>query len=169
MSVMTHRSDAPPPPPRRRAPRSKSERVRPIVLTGLLALVIAAIAVAVSWTHAPWRDYVHRKPASYVELTVVNPQALPSTFVAGQVVSWSFAIHNVEPSGTHRTVGWVTSVRDTVTGKTAVVNQASAVIEGGSVKTVRDDLTIAGTHRSEVIVKLGTGQQVDFYVTPRTG
>jgi hypothetical protein len=138
------------------------------VAAGLVALVIAAIFVAVSWTHAPWRDYVQRKPPSYVELTVVQPQALPATFVAGQPVQFDFSINNVDKAGTHRTIDWVTSARDTVTGRTTISSRGSAVIAAGSAKTVSQQVTLGGTHRGEVIVKLGTGQQIDFYVSPRT-
>jgi hypothetical protein len=170
MSVMTHRTEpAGPPPsaPRRRAPRRSYRPPRAVTATGLVVLVVFLIVVAVSWTHAPWRDYVRRKPPNYVELTVVRPQALASTFVSGHPVRFDFSINNVDQAGTHRTITWVTSVRDTVTGHTVVADRGSEAIAAGSVKTLSQQVTIRGTHRSEVIVKLGSGQQIDFYVSPK--
>jgi hypothetical protein len=168
MSVMTHRTDQAEPPPRRRAPRRSLRPQRAIAAAGLVVLAVVLIFVAVSWTHAPWRDYVQRKPPSYVEVTVVRPQALPTTFVSGQPVHFDFSINNIDKSGTHRAIAWVTSVRDTVTGHTTVIDRGSAVIAAGSAKTLSERVAIDGTHRSEVIVKLDTGQQLDFYVSPRT-
>jgi hypothetical protein len=80
-------------------------------------------------------------------------------------VRFSFLINNVGKSGTSKTVDWTTSVRDTETGQTQPVSSGSAVIDAGSAKNVSEQVTIEGSHRSEVIVKLGSGQQIDFYVT----
>jgi hypothetical protein len=68
MSVMTRAADhrkAPPP----RAPGNRNARTAR-VLAGLVVGVIL-VAFAVSWTHAPWRAFVHRKAPSYVELSFV--------------------------------------------------------------------------------------------------
>jgi hypothetical protein len=137
----------------------------PAVVAALVALAVGLVFFAVSWTHAPWRDYVRRKPPAYVELTFVGPASLPATFRSGQPVRFSFLINNVGKSGTSKTVDWTTSVRDTETGRTQPVSSGSAVIDAGSAKTVNEQVTIEGSHRSEVIVKLGSGQQIDFYVT----
>ena len=178
MSVMTRPADGTGPPedpphppeppdlPDPPGPRGPVGR-RPVVVAGLAVLAIIAIFIAVSWTHAPWRDFVHRKPPSYVELTVVGPQALPSTFLAGEPVSFAFSVKNVDQSGTRRNVTWVTSVRDTVTGHSDAVNHGSAVVEAGSTKTVSEQVSIDSTHRTEVVVRLGTGEQIDFYVSPQ--
>jgi hypothetical protein len=161
------RPDEPVPPARQE--RGSAGTKRTALMAGLTLLVVVAIFVAVSWTHAPWRDYVHRKPASYVELTVARPAALPTTFVAGEVLKFEFSLHNVEEAGTHRSIDWVTSVRDTVTGTSVVAARGSATLEAGSTRTINAQVTVTGAHRSEVIVKLGSGQQVDFYVTPSAG
>jgi hypothetical protein len=163
MSVMTRAArgtDAPEP----LTPAKRSRRAIRLAATAVLVVVLAVFAV--SWTHAPWRDFVHRKPASYVELSVVQPARLPSTVPSGGTVRFSFVIRNVEPAGTHRTVSWVTSVRDTVTGEVTTVGTGSADISGGDTRTTAQQVTIKGTHRSEVIVKLASGQQIDFYVVP---
>ena len=61
---------------------------------------------------------------------------------------------------------WATTIRDTVTGDVAAVGKGSVSVAGGTTKTIEQNVTIRGTHRSEVIVQLASGQQVDFYVTP---
>jgi hypothetical protein len=162
---MTRPDETGPNVPRRR--RGAPGYQRPLVVAGAVILGIAAIIFAVSWTHAPWRDYVHRKPASYVELTFVQAQELPAAFVAGQPVRFTFSIHNVDAAGTHRTIDWTTSVRDTVTGTVTSAARAEAVIGAGATKTISGQVTINGANRNEVIVKLGSGQQIDFYVAPR--
>jgi hypothetical protein len=163
MSVMTRAArdtDAPEP----LTPAKRKRRGIRLVATAILVVVLAGFAV--SWTHAPWRNFVHRKPASYVELSVVQPARLPSTVPSGGTVRFTFVIKNVEPASAHRTVSWVTSVRDTITGATTTAGTGSADIPGGGTRTVEQQVTIKGTHRSEVIVKLASGQQIDFYVVP---
>ncbi len=163
MSVMTraaHGTQSPAPKP----PRQGRRRGIRMAVAAILVVVLAVFAV--SWTHAPWRDFVHRKPASYVELSIAAPARLPSTVPSGGTIRFSFVVTNVEPATSHRTVSWVTSVRDTVTGATTTIASGSADIPGGKTRTVAQQVTIKGTHRSEVIVKLGSGQQVDFFVVP---
>lgn len=163
MSVMTRAArgtEAPEP----QTPASGKRRGIRLAAVAILVVVLAAFAV--SWTHAPWRDFVRRKPASYVELSVVQPAQLPSSVPSGGTIRFTFVIRNVEPSSAHRTVSWVTSLRDTVTGANTSVGTGSADIPGGSTRTVLQQVTIKGTHRSEVIVKLASGQQIDFYVVP---
>ena len=139
------------------------------MIAGLALLGVVALSLAVSWTHAPWRDFVRRKPASYVELTIVQPSALPTTFVSGSALAFGFSIRNVDAAGSHRTVTWTTSVRDTVTGKSVVAERGSRVAPAGSTETINERVTVTGTHRTEVIVALGSGQQIDFYVTAPGG
>lgn len=163
MSVMTRAADGTdkPQPPAPGTGRS------PLIRRALLLVIaVVVIIVAVTWTHAPWRDFVHRKPASYVEISFVQPERLPSTIPSGGSVRFSFLINNVEPAHSQRTVSWVTSVRDTVTGAAMQVSTGSAVLSGGTTRTVLQQVTVGGTHRSEVSVKLGSGQQIDFFVVP---
>jgi hypothetical protein len=75
-------------------------------------------------------------------------------------------INNVESAHANRSVSWVTTVRDTVTGDVTVAGKGGAVVAGATTRTIEQEVTIRGTHRSEVIVRLGSGQQVDFFVTP---
>jgi hypothetical protein len=166
MSLMTRPAEGGEPshPNKPRRPRLPSAP-RPAIVAALAALAIALVFIAVSWTHAPWRDYVRRKPPAYVELTFVGPASLPATFRSGQPVRFSFVINNVGKSGTSKTVDWTTSVRDTETGQARQVSSGSAVIDAGNARTVSGQVTIEGSHRNEVIVKLGSGQQIDFYVT----
>ncbi len=163
MSVMTRATHGTPSPAPQPSSRRGMRAIR-MVAGAILAIVLAVFAL--SWTHAPWRDFVHRKPASYVELTIAAPERLPSTVPSGGSIRFSFVITNVEPAQSHRAVSWTTAVRDTVTGATTTIATGSADIPGGKTRTVQQQVTISGTHRSEVIVKLSTGQQVDFYVVP---
>jgi hypothetical protein len=163
MSVMTRAADGTQSPTPQ--PSGNRRGIRRLVA----AVLIAVLAIfAVSWTHAPWRDFVHRKPASYVELSFVQPGRLPSTVPAGGSIRFSFVINNVEPVTSHRTVSWKTSVRDTDTGATTTVSTGSLDIPGGETRTVAQQVTVKGTHRAEVVVKLGSGQQIDFFVVPGT-
>ncbi len=163
MSVMTraaHGSSAAGPQP----PRGPGLRLIRLAAAIIVAVVVAVVAV--SWTHAPWRAYVHRNAPSYVTLSFVQPSQLPSTIPSGATIRFSFVINNVEPAKSHRTVSWVTSIRDTVTGSAATVSTGSADLAGGKTRTVEQQVTIKGTHRSEVIVKLSSGEQIDFFVVP---
>lgn len=164
MSLMTRAADgrkSPPPAHRERKPRT----VRALAL---LAVSVALVVFAVSWTHAPWRDFVHRKPPSYLQLSFAARASLPSSVPSGASVSFSFVINNVEPARASRTARWVTSVRDTATGDVTPAGQGTVVVAGGTTRTIKQEVTIRDTHRSEVIVRLDSGQQVDFYVTPST-
>ena len=163
MSVMTHAAGgrkAPPPP----APGKRN--MRPVRVLAAFVVAVVLIVFAVSWTQAPWRDFVHRKPPAYVELTIAAPGSLPSKVPSGGSVRFGFVIHNVESAQASRTLSWAASVRDTVTGEVTPAGQGSVVVAGGTTRTIEQAVTIRGTHRSEVIVRLGSGQQVDFYVTP---
>ncbi|HEX4431541.1 MAG TPA: hypothetical protein VHZ96_19895 [Frankiaceae bacterium] len=163
MSVMTRAEDGhkPSPPP---APGNRNTRALRVLATLVVAVVL--VVFAVSWTHAPWRDFVHRQAPSYVELTIAAPASLPSSVPSGGSIRFSFVINNVESAHARRTVSWVTSVRDTVTGAVAGAGKGSVVLTGGTTRTVSQDVTIRGAHRSEVIVRLDSGQQVDFFLTP---
>jgi hypothetical protein len=165
MSVVTREADGTRTPP---TPTPGNGRGRLIRRAVLAVLTVVVVVVAVSWTHAPWRDFVHRKPASYVEISFVQPERLPSTIPSGGSVRFSFLINNVEPAHSQRTISWVTSVRDAVTGTAKQVGTGSAVLTGGTTRTVQQRVTVTGTHRSEVSVKLATGQQIDFFVVPKS-
>ncbi len=163
MSVMTRSANGRQASP---SPAPGNRRSRTIRRLAVAALAVVLVVFAVSWTHAPWRDFVHRQAPSYVQLSIASPENLPSGVPAGGSIRFSFVIDNVESARASRTISWVSSVRDTVTGTVVAAGKGSVVVAGGTTRTIEQEVTITGTHRSEVIVRLASGKQVDFFVTP---
>src|SRR3978361_2068738 len=83
---------------------------------------------------APSRALPPKKPVMAAALVVLGILAIVFA------VSWTHA--------PRRTCRWVTSTLDTITGQASVVSHGSAVVAAGSVKTVTDQVSITGTHRT---------------------
>jgi hypothetical protein len=140
-----------------RQPRAK-------LAAGVFVGLLVGLLLAVTVGGVPWRDYVRRQPPAVVALSFLDPATLPAGAAADGTVHFRFSVENQQAHS--YVASYTTVVIDTVTNEQLTVRSGEVPIAAGATTTLDGQATITGTHRQQVLVRLASGQSIDFYVTP---
>jgi hypothetical protein len=101
------------------------------------------------------------KPEKFTELYFDNASLLPRTTVAGEPISFTFTIHNVE--GTTTVYTYIVYFEDQVGGRTIFTGDNIALADGSSTTVNVTHTFAASDEQGEVVVDLpALNQQIDF-------
>jgi hypothetical protein len=104
-----------------------------------------------------WNLDLVPKAEALTELSLDNSTALPKTITPGQIISFSFTIHNLE--GTDELYRY--RVYGKIGGQEDVIDQNEVTLENGGSISIPESLRI-GSIATEIFIELDTGEMLHF-------